>query len=72
MANTAELQLVKSLFSDLLVPVRLLLTLFSDNLGASYLSTIPVFNSRMKHLAIDYHFFHDFVQSFESHIVNVS
>ena len=34
-------------------------TLFSENINATYLSTNPVFHSRMKHLAIDYHFVRD-------------
>ena len=57
----AELQWVKSLLSELLIPVRLTPTLFSDNIGATYLSANPVFHSRMKHLAIDYHFVRDLV-----------
>ena len=52
--------------------MQLLPTLFSDNLGTTYLSATPVFHSRMKHLAIDYHFIHDLVQSSELRVVNVS
>ena len=43
-------------------------TLFSDNLGVTYLSANIVFHSHMKHLAIDYHFVSDLVQSFELHV----
>ena len=42
------------------------------SLGATYLFTNPVFHSRMKHLAIDYHFVRDLVQSFELCVVHVS
>ena len=57
---------------ELLAPVYLPPTLFSDNLCATYLSANPVFHYRMKHLAIDYHFVHDLVQSSELRVVYVS
>ena len=63
---------MKSLLSELLTLVQLPLTLFSDNLGATYLSTNLVFHSCMKHLAIDYHFVHDLVQWPELRVVDVS
>ena len=69
---TTELQWVKSLLSDLLAPMHLLLTLFSNNLDATYLSVNPVFHSRMKHLMIDYHFVCDLVQSSKLRVVHVS
>ena len=71
MAAAAELQWVKLLLSELLTPVRLSPTLFSDNLGVTYLSTNLVFHSYMKHLAIDYHFVRDLVQSSELRVVHV-
>ena len=63
---------MKSLLLDLLTPVQLPPTLFSDNLGATYLSANPVFHSRMKHLAINYHFVRDLVQSFDLRVVHFS
>ena len=69
MVVTAELQWVKSLLSKLLALVRLQPTLFLDNLGATYLSANPIFHSRMKHLAIDYHFVRDLVQLSELRVV---
>ena len=63
---------MKLLLSELLTPVQLLPTLFSDNLSVTYLSTNHVFHSRMKHLAIDYHFVRDLVQSSELRVVHVS
>ena len=58
--------------SELLALVQLSPTLFSDNLGVTYISTNLVFHSRMKHLAIDYHFVYDLVQSFELRVVHFS
>ena len=47
-------------------------TLFSDNLDATYLFANVVFHSRMKHLAIDYHFVRDLVQLYEFYVVHIS
>ena len=60
------------MLSELLTPVYLSPNLFSDNLGATYLSANPVFHSRMKHLAIDYHFVHNLVQLSKLRVVHVS
>ena len=46
-------------------------TLFSNNLGVTYLSANLVFHSRMKHLAINHHFIHDLVQLSELRVVHV-
>ena len=62
---------MKSLLSDLFAQVQLPPTLFSDNLGATYPSANHVFYSRMKLLAIDYHFVRDLVQSSELCVVHV-
>ena len=72
MVANAKLKWVKSLLSELLAPMQFPPTLFSNNLGATYLSTNPIFHSRMKHLAIDYHFVRDLVQFSEQHVVYVS
>ena len=58
----AKLQWVNLLLSELLVPVCLLPTLFSNNFGATFLSVNPILYSRIKHLAIDYHLVHDLIQ----------
>ena len=71
-AIAAELQWVKSLLSELLVLVQSPPTMFSNNLSATYLSTNPVFHSRMKRLAINYHFVCDLCQSFELCVIHVS
>ena len=46
--------------------------MFSENLGATYLSTNPIFHSRIKHLMIDYHFLRDLVQSSKLRVAYVS
>ena len=63
---------MKSLFSELLVPMQSPPTLFSNNLGVTYLSANPVFHSHMKLLVISYHFVRDLVQSFGLHVAYVS
>ena len=62
---------MKSLLLEFFAPVQLPPTLFSDNLGVTYLSANHVFHSHMKHLVIDYHFVRDLIQSFELCIVHV-
>ena len=66
-----KLQWVKSLLLKLLVLVESSLTLFSDNLGVTYLSANPIFHSSIKHLAIDYHFIRSLVQLSNLRIVHV-
>ena len=39
------------------------LVVYCDNIGATQLSSNPVFHSRMKHVAVDYYFIHEQVQS---------
>ncbi|MCI14227.1 copia protein [Trifolium medium] len=44
---------------------------FTDNIGANYLCVNPVFHTRMKHLAIDYHFVRDLVAKKELQVSHV-
>lgn len=56
-ANTAsELRWVCSLLTELGIKVAAVPTVYCDNIGATYLCANPVFHSRIKHIAIDYHF----------------
>lgn len=56
-ANTAaELSWICSLLSELGVHVPSATTVFCDNVGATFLCANPVFHSRMKHIALDYHY----------------
>lgn len=52
----AEIAWVKSLLSEIGFSFSSAPPLFCDNVGATYMSSNPFFHSRMKHLAIDYHF----------------
>ena len=58
--TTAELLWLQQLLNELGVPSTIPHVL-SDNIGATYLCSNPVYHSRMKHLAIDYHFVRDLV-----------
>lgn len=56
-ANTsAELRWICSLLSELHFKIPTAPVVYCDNVGATYLCANPVFHSRMKHIAIDYHF----------------
>lgn len=73
MANAAsELRWICSLLGELGITLPTVPTIYCDNMGATYLSANPVFHSRMKHLALDYHFVRDQVQSGVLHVVHVS
>ena len=57
LANAAaEIAWVQNLLTDLGVSQTSSPTLFCDNTGATYLCANPVYHSRMKHVALDYHF----------------
>lgn len=63
-ANTAsEIRWVCSLLTELGISLSSVPVIFCDNIGATYLSANPVFHSRMKHIALDYHFIRDNVQA---------
>jgi hypothetical protein len=47
-------------------------TLLCDNIGATYLCANPVFHSRMKHIALDYHFVRQLVQSGKLKVSHIS
>lgn len=63
-ANTAaELRWICSLLTELGVAISTTPTVYWDNIGATYLCANPVFHSRMKHIAIDYHFVQGQIQN---------
>ena len=62
-ANTAsELNWICNVLSELGVTLSSPPLVFCDNVGATFLCANPVFHSRMKHIAIDYHFVRNQVQ----------
>ncbi|KAG7589765.1 GAG-pre-integrase domain [Arabidopsis suecica] len=61
--TASEVKWLVSLMAELGIPLVSTPTIFCDNVGATYLCANPVFHSRMKHLALDYHFVREQVQS---------
>lgn len=62
-STTAELCWILSLMSELSLKSTQTPAIYCDNIGATYLAANPVFHSRMKHLALDYHFVRHQVQT---------
>jgi hypothetical protein len=53
---TTELMWIQSVLQELRIPHPPSARLWCDNMGAKYLTSNPVFHSRMKHVEVDYHF----------------
>ncbi|KAG7533328.1 Reverse transcriptase RNA-dependent DNA polymerase [Arabidopsis thaliana x Arabidopsis arenosa] len=72
-ANTAsELRWICSLLSEMGIPLPTAPVIYCDNMGATYLCANPVFHSRMKHVALDYHFVRGNIQSGALRVSHVS
>ncbi|KAI9160575.1 hypothetical protein LWI28_009567 [Acer negundo] len=70
--TAAELNWVCFLLTDLGLPLSTTHVIYCDNLGATQLCSNPIFHSRMKHVAIDFHFIRDQVQSGSLRVAHVS
>ena len=72
-ANTAaELRWICSLLTELGITLPSDPFTYCDNIGATYLCANPVFHSRMKHIALDYHFIREQIQSGQLRVTHVS
>lgn len=73
-STTAELcwTLSLSLMSELGLKTTQTPAIYCDNIGVTYLAANPVFHSRMKHLALDYHFVRHQVQTGQLRVSHVS
>ncbi|KAK0576029.1 hypothetical protein LWI29_010847 [Acer saccharum] len=58
-STAAELNLVCFLLTDLGLTLPTVPIIYCDNIGATQLCSNPIFHSRMKHVAIDFHFIRD-------------
>jgi histone deacetylase 1/2 len=59
---TAEVMWIQTLLHEIGVKSPNAAKLWCDNLGATYLSSNPVFHARTKHIEVDYHFVRDRVK----------
>ena len=63
---------MSSLLCDLGIQLPTCLVIYYDNVGATEVCSNPVFHSRMKHVAIDFHFIRDQVQKGILRVAHVS
>ncbi|KAJ9566234.1 hypothetical protein OSB04_002200 [Centaurea solstitialis] len=73
LANAAaEVLWVKHLLQELGVPISTTPTLYCDNTGATYLCANPIYHSRMKHVALDYHFVREQVTNASLKVLHIN
>ncbi|KAK3033899.1 hypothetical protein RJ639_033534 [Escallonia herrerae] len=61
-AALAETNWLTNLLRELRFPLKAIPRILCDNVGTTYICENPVFHSKMKHIAIDFHFVCDQVQ----------
>ncbi|KAG7587359.1 GAG-pre-integrase domain [Arabidopsis thaliana x Arabidopsis arenosa] len=72
-ANVAsELSWICNLLGELGIPLSAPPVVYCDNIGATFLCANPVFHSRMKHIAVDYHFVRGQVQQGALRVAHVN
>ena len=69
--TTAELLWLKQLIIDLHAPINQPPLLLCDNVGAIFMGKNPVISTRSKHIALDFHFIHEQVESGDLKICHV-
>jgi histone deacetylase 1/2 len=69
---TADIIWVQSLLRELRVSQPRPPILWCDNIGATYLSSNPVFHARTKHIEVDYHFMRECVAANQVYLVQRS
>ena len=71
-ATVSEILWIASLLTELGVQLPAASVIYCDNIGATHLSANPIFHSRMKHLALDFHFIRNNVQAGTLRVSHVS
>ncbi|KAL8233789.1 hypothetical protein R6Q59_019889 [Mikania micrantha] len=67
-STTTEVQWLISLLTELGFKSSVIPTIYCDNLSATHYYANPVFHSRMKHLALDFHFVREKVNAGSIHV----
>lgn len=68
----SELQWIHGLLGELGICLSSQHVIYCDNIGATYLCANPIFHSKMKHVALNYHFVCQLVQSGFLRVVHIS
>ncbi|KAJ0491830.1 putative RNA-directed DNA polymerase [Helianthus annuus] len=71
-STTTEVQWLISLLVELGLKSTVTPAIYCDNLSATHYSANPVFHSRMKHLALDFHFVREKVQDGTIRVTHIS
>lgn len=69
---SSEIKWIASLLHELKIRLSQAPIIYCDNVGAMYRCANPVFHSRMKHVALDYHFIRQQVKSGTLRVIHVS
>ncbi|KAH0638884.1 hypothetical protein KY285_035470 [Solanum tuberosum] len=62
-ATISETNLLTHLLQELQFPLTVVPRVLCDNISTTYICVNPIFHSRMKHVAIDFHFVREQVES---------
>ena len=66
-----EVTWIQSILHELLLSISGLPTIYLNNLSATYTCANPIFHTRMKHLALDYFFVREKVNSKQMQVKHV-